>query len=60
MNIIIDDKTAGILLKYCSKCPEYYNKVSNMIYKKFDIHSAELSLLITYIAKEIENEQKED
>ena len=46
------------LLNECAKCPELYNKVSNALYKKFNIHSVELSLMITSIVKEINNENK--
>ena len=45
-------------LKECAECPILYNKVSNALYKKFRIQSAELSLIITSIVKEIEDEQK--
>lgn len=41
------------LLTECAECPDLYNKVSNTLYKKFKIHSAELSLLITSICKEV-------
>ena len=41
------------LLKECAECPSLYNIVSNALYKKFKIHSAELSLLITSIVKEV-------
>lgn len=46
----------GDLLNECAECPELYNKVSNTLYKKYKIHSAELSLLITSIVKEINHE----
>lgn len=45
------------ILNECAKCPELYNKVSNAVYKKFNIHSAELSLVITSIVKEVTNER---
>ena len=38
----------GEVLIECGQYPELYNKVSNWLYKKFDLHSAELSLIITY------------
>ena len=41
------------ILNECAKCPELYNKVSNALYKKLNIHSAELSLVITVIVKEV-------
>lgn len=44
------------LLNECAECPDIYNKVSNALYKKFNIHSAELSLIITSILKEINHE----
>ena len=48
------------LLTHCSKIPETYNKISNLLYKNFQIQSAELTLLCTYIVdvynKEVEHE----
>lgn len=43
------------LLCECSKYPETYNKVGNWLYKEFNIHSAELVLLITYYVIKEEN-----
>lgn len=45
------------LLNECAKYPELYNKVSNALYKKFRIHSAELSLVITVVCKEALNHE---
>ena len=44
----------------CSECPELYNKVSNTLYKKFNIQSAELSLVITSVVKEVLNNEGRD
>lgn len=41
------------VIEECKDCPELYNKVSNILYKKFSIHSAELSLVITSIVNEL-------
>ena len=46
----------GKLLKYCSENPELYNKVSNYVYQEFNIQSAEITLLITYVIGEYERE----
>ena len=48
------DDAIGYLLKYCSRqgLPELYNKVSNMVYKQFNIHSAEIALICTWVINE--------
>lgn len=38
------------LISVCSKYPALYNSVSNFIFKKFGIQSAEVTLISTYIA----------
>lgn len=48
------------ILNECAKCPELYNKVSNALYKKLNIHSAELSLVITVIVKEVLDNERRD
>ena len=53
-----DDKI-GLLLTYCGKCPELYNRVSNLLYKDFQIQSAEVSLLVTYICDQIMKNNEE-
>lgn len=40
------------LLKYCADIPELYNKVSTKLWTEFNIQSAELSLLCTYMINE--------
>lgn len=47
------DNNIKFLLTYCSKYPELYNKVSNLLYVQFGIRSAEICLLCTFIAREI-------
>lgn len=42
----------GFLLDYCSKQPELYNEVANHLSSRFDIRSAEISLLVTYYVAE--------
>ena len=53
---IIEDHTdilnIGFLLDYCSKRPELYNEVANHLASRFDIRSAEVSLLVTYYVAE--------
>lgn len=46
------DTNIGYLLKYCSEMPELYNKVATKLWCEFNIHSAELSLLCTYMINE--------
>ena len=48
----IRDDNISFLLKYASDKPEKYNKISNDLYKKFHLQSAEISLLCTYYAME--------
>ena len=40
---------ADDLISICSKYPVLYNSVSNFIFKKFGIRSAEVTLIATYI-----------
>lgn len=47
------------LLDECSKDPELYNKVANKLYVQFNIRSAEITLLCTYITKCILNDKIE-
>lgn len=42
----------GFLLDYCSKIPELYNEVSNHLYDRFGIISAEATLIVTYYVSE--------
>lgn len=42
----------GFLLNYCSQHPDVYNEVANHLWKRFNIKSAELVLLITYYVNE--------
>lgn len=42
----------GFLLEYNSHCPELYNEIANHLYYRFNIQSAEISLLITYYVNE--------
>ena len=44
----------GDLLKYCSEHPKEYNRVSNLLYKRFGMQSAEMCLFHTYIVCEYE------
>lgn len=37
------------LLDECSKYPDLYNKVANELYVEFNIRSAEIVLLVTYM-----------
>ena len=48
------------ILNECAKCPELYNKVSNALYKKLNIISAELSLVITVVTKEVLDHERRD
>jgi hypothetical protein len=57
---VMRDTNMGYLLKYCSEIPELYNKVSNKLWIEFDIHSAEITLLCTYIVNEFLTEDEED
>lgn len=40
------------LLTYCEDIPEIYNEVSTQLWIEFGIHSAEVSLLCTYMVNE--------
>ena len=42
----------AFLLDYCSKIPELYNEVSNHLYERFGIISAEATLIVTYYVAE--------
>lgn len=53
-SVVIKDGKKGILLKYCSQHPLEYNRVGNMLNELFDIKSAEITLLVTYIVCEYE------
>lgn len=44
------DENMEMLLRECSKHPELYNKVSNLLYKDLGLQSAELTLTCTYAA----------
>ena len=57
----MDIDNIGFLLDYCSKRPELYNEIFNHMYQRFNIKSAELSLLVTYYVAEErrKNGQKE-
>ena len=48
----IKDKNIGFLLNYCSKHAKLYNLVANHLYERFNIRSAEISLLVTYYIAE--------
>lgn len=55
MNDILDN-----LLKKASKYPKIYNKASNWLYETCNMHSAELSLLLTcYIIDNMEDKKDE-
>lgn len=47
------DTHIGFLLEECKEYPELYNKIASMLWVQFDIRSAEITLLCTYVAKEI-------
>lgn len=57
---VIKDTNIDYLLGYCSEMPDLYNRVTNKLYVQFGIHSAEISLLCTYIVNEFLTEDKED
>lgn len=46
------DTNMGYLLKYCSDMPELYNKVATKLWTEFNIQSAEVTLLCTYMINE--------
>lgn len=48
------------LLDYCNGKEELYNKVSNLLWVEFGLRSAELSLLCTFVANEIDKGVKHD
>lgn len=48
----IKDENIGFLLNYCSKHAKLYNLVANHLYERFNIRSAEISLLVTYYIAE--------
>lgn len=45
----MDDEKLTMLLQHCSKYPELFNKVSNVVYKDFGNLGSVPSLLITWI-----------
>ena len=49
------DDNIRFLLEYCSRpgVPEIYNKVSDLLYKNFNMRGAELCMLCTFIACKI-------
>ncbi len=47
------------LLEYCQDIPELYNRVSTRLWADFDIKSAELSLLCTFMVNEFTKEVKD-
>ena len=50
----MDDDVIAYLLKYCAQpgMPELYNKISNLLYNKLKMHSAEASLICTWCVNE--------
>lgn len=48
----MENTNIGFLLEYCSKIPELYNKVSTKLWVEFNIQSAEVTLLCTYMINE--------
>ena len=48
----IKDENIAFLLNYCSKHAKLYNLVANHLYERFNIRSAEISLLVTYYIAE--------
>ena len=42
------------LLDYCNGKEELFNKVANLLWVEFGIKSAELSLLCTFVANEMD------
>ena len=46
------DTNISYLLKYCADMPELYNKVANKLWAEFNIQSAEVTLLCTYMINE--------
>lgn len=45
----MSDNSIGIMLTVCSHYPEIYNKVSNLLYKNFQLRGAEQCLLCSYV-----------
>lgn len=41
------------LESYCKDCPELYNKVANLLWKQFGLSSAEVTLVCTFVAREV-------
>ena len=48
----MNNEKIGCLLEYCSKIPSLYNEVSNDLYDRFGILSAEATLIVTYYVAE--------
>ena len=48
----MEDTNIGYLLKYCADIPELYNKVATKLWAEFNIQSAEVTLLCTYMINE--------
>lgn len=46
-------KNIDFLLNYCNGKEKMYNKVANLLYTEFNIKSAEIALLCTFIADKI-------
>lgn len=46
------DTNMDYLLRYCADMPELYNKVATKLWVEFDIQSAEICLLCTYMVNE--------
>ena len=38
-----------MLIDYCSRCPDLYNRIANIMNDDFNLRSAEINLLITYM-----------
>ena len=41
-----------MLIDYCSRCPDLYNRIANIMNDDFNLRSAEINLLITYMVSE--------
>lgn len=54
MEHIKSDYVIGDLLKYCSEHPTEYSRIANMLHEAFNIQSADLDLIITFIVCEYE------
>ena len=46
-------KEIKFLLNYCDVKEKMYNKVANLLYTEFNIKSAEIALLCTFVADKI-------